>query len=167
MDVKGGGGFCLVLLENGILFAMGHKDRCGFAFNSEDFCTPVSVQIGCNDLVQTICCSWGCAIVETANGKWFGFGDASAQKSPAYGKEISKTPSRIDDIFPCNFSVRKLTATAYCFFILLDNGDLYSIGNGKNGEMGIKDAAEYSSWILCKSNVTDVQTGFWNSFVFV
>lgn len=175
-DVRAGNEFCIVLLKDGTLHAMGHANRCGMQmyrhlmyFQKEDtshFSTPVMVRINTYSVASIACCSVGGTIVKTEKNEWYAFGDASIQQSLAYGEVVNTEAVRIDYAFPRNVNVVKLVATKSCFFMLCDKGDMYVIGNGGYGEMGINFAQSVARWTLCKQNVADVQTGIYNSFVF-
>lgn len=158
----------MVLLQDGSLHAMGYKDRCGRENATDHFYCPVLVKVGNNSKIARIaCCSQACTIVETVNHEWYAFGDPAEQRKPAFGKAISKTAIRIDDVFPKNCEVKKIVSTIYSFFMLCANGDLFVVGNGGFGEMGINNGKNIDQWTLCKQNVVDVQTGAYNSFVFL
>ncbi len=164
-DVQAGAFHSIVLLADGSLYAMGKKECCGQASATANFYSPVPVSVGTK--IASICCSSFCTIVQTVNDEWYAFGDTSTQPQPAYGKEVSLTASRIDDVFPKGIKIKKLVATSNAFFLLSYKNDLYVVGNGGNGEMGMKNGESIYKWTLCKNNVADVQTGYYNSFVFL
>lgn len=157
----------MVLLKDGTLHAMGHRNRCGQATASDNFYSPVLVNFGNNVKISSIaCCSQECTIVKTLNNEWYAFGEPCFKSFPAYGKEVTRDPRRIDDAFPKNVIIKQLLATCHAFFMLCENGDLYVVGNGSNGEMGTK-STQIHKWTLFKQNVAFIQTGLFNSFVFL
>lgn len=174
-----GGNHASILLENGELYVIGNVFCCGtyVPLSSEQRGMFVPTLVATS--IDYICCAYASTIGKSANNKWiaFGYQDESKcnmidfgynQTAPAYGKQVSMIPSRIDDIFPkpaC--TVKKLVASWYCFFLLYEDGDLYCIGNGENFEMGMNDGANIDTWTLCKQNVHDVHCGSVNSFVLV
>lgn len=166
-DVHGGSGFCVVLLQDGSLYAMGHRNRCGIQTTSDCY-VPVLVHFGAK--VESIaCCAHACTIVRTYNNEWFAFGETNedtGQKKPAVGMTLCETATRIDHLFPQVSSIVKMVATAQAFFLLCDNGNLYVIGNGASGVFGLNNDHNVDVWTMCKTNVADVQTGLRNSFVF-
>lgn len=165
-EVKAGDDFCMVLLKNGTLHAMGHKNRCGQDTAAGNFYSPAIVSVGNNAKIASIaCCSQASTIVQTVTNEWFAFG-SKAQEKPAYGKVATKTATRIDDIFPKQSKIKKLVATMNSFLMLCDDGYLYVIGNRGNGEMGMNEGKDIETWSLSMINVADVQTGLHNSFVF-
>lgn len=162
----------IVLLQDGSVYAMGDKACCGQASTTGHFYSPVLVSVGNATKIASFCCSAFCSIVQTVNDEWYAFGNAQNQNEPAYGKEVSLTASRIDDVFPKGIKVKKLAATYHAFFLLSDKNDLYVVGNGYNGEMGMNNdksdkGKDIDKWTLCKSNVINVQTGVHNSFIFL
>lgn len=165
VDVQAGAEFCIVLLRDGSLHAMGHKDCCGQANPSGHFLSPILIQT--NKIVSRIaCCSIACTIVQTVDGEWLAFGDAYLQPKPTCGKQLCKVVTKMKS-FPKNALVSKIVATQNAFFMLCDNSDLYVIGAKGQGEMGTNDGKNIDKWTLCKKRVADVQTGSCNSFVFL
>lgn len=94
------------------------------------------------------------------NNQWYAFGEG-------FGITNFIHPTRIDDSFPTvTVTVTKIVASLNCFFMLCENGNLYVVGKGEKGEMGLGKTANIEKWTLCKQSVVDVQTGVHNSFVF-
>lgn len=58
VDVQAGENFCIVLLQDGSLHAMGEKDRIGREDGNDHFYAPVMVHVGDNAKIERIvCCS--------------------------------------------------------------------------------------------------------------
>lgn len=158
-DVQVGCGFSMVQLKNGCLYAMGNRNYCG-QYSDGHFFSPVSVNVGNQEPVISVACSRKCTFVQTVNKQWFMFGNA-------VGSTNHLTATRADTEFPTNVSVQKIVASGNVFFMLCDNGDLYVIGHGEKGEMGMNNRANIDKWTLCKQSVDDVQAGLFNSFIFL
>lgn len=155
----------MILLQDGSLYAMGIKNCCGQASAKDHFYSPVLVSVG--SPTTFVCCSLNLTIVQTENKEWYAFGDARYQPSPIYGKSVSLTPERMDDIFSQGIQVKKLVATRHAFFLLTTDNDLYVFGKSAYDEIGIKNRKNIDNWTLCKTNIIDVQVGSHNSFVFI
>ena len=163
-DIQAGSSHSIVLLQDGSLYAMGVKQRCGQEPNHNGhFYSPVLVSIGVP--VKSICCSYLCTIFQTIKNKYYAFGDVYNQKYPICGKKISLTPERIDDVFPQGIQVKKMVATSNTLFLLTYTNDLYVVGQNRHSEIGANKICE--KWTHFKSNILDIQTGPYNSFLFL
>lgn len=162
--VQAGNGFCIVLLEDGSLHAMGKSTCCGQTHvHKFDYFAPIQVRT-CNMQVVSLCCSSACTIIKSQNNEWYAFGDASSIAVP--GKKITGAVSRIDDAFPKDAKIKKMVASMNAFFLLDDNNVLHVAGNTSYGEMGIGYYCFAPTWRICKHEVVDVQAGAVHSFVF-
>lgn len=157
----------MVLLQDGSLHAMGEKHRCGQASSSSDYYSPVPVQIEKYAKIASIaCCSYACTIVKTVRNEWFGFGDPNSQEQYAYGKPVTCTATRIDDVFPSNVVIKQLLASKHAFFMRCANGDLYSVGAIGQNEIG-QFHKRTDKWVcILQTTVAFIQIGMQNSFIF-
>lgn len=163
-DVQAGDDFCVVLLKDGTLHAMGFRSSCGKAVVTDHCYAPVLVTIS-SKIQSIVTCGRACTILLSDKKEWLAFGDVVIQGEPAYGKPVSAVALRIDDAFPQGKTVLKIVASKESFFMLCDNGDMYVMGRPGKGEMGCH--VQIEKWTLHKQNVANVQTGWFNSFVFL
>lgn len=117
-DVQAGYLFCVVLLKDGSLYAMGNEYCCGQATTMNHFFAPVQVNIGtANPKVESItCCSYASTLVKTVNDQYYAFGNVSEQAKPAFGKEVCHIASRIDESFPQHIKIKKNCRIQVCIF---------------------------------------------------
>lgn len=187
-DIKAGCTHAVVLLQDGSLYAMGERGTCGRVWGKCHFhyYEPTRVPIG-TPILSICTCSGACTIVQSINNEYYAFGNAERQTLPAYGKHIQTIPERIDNVFPVyqslenlttlpntdhtflpnQIQVKKLVSSLTSFFLLMSNNDLYVVGKGSHGEMGIANCGKLEKWTFCKSNIADVQASPFNSFIFV
>lgn len=163
VKIEAGDCFSMVLLANGSLYAMGHKDRCGQASAINNFVSPVQVVIP-NTHLTFVCCSKACTLVQSSS-QWFAFGQAGilGQDAPAFGKPVTSTATVIHDSFP-QVSIVKLVASYFAFFLLSNDGTVYVVGNGRAGDMGIQNGKNIDKWTVAMQNVHRVFAGQHNSF---
>lgn len=157
-DIQAGTSYTIVLLENGLLYAMGKSEYCGQGLSAYDFYSPVLVSIGNANKIVSIYCSFHCTIIQTVNQQFYMFGDLEY-----LNKSQILTPQLVNDIFPINQSftgfeqeiqIKKFISSKMTFFLLTKTNDLYIIKND-------------NQWTFCKTNVLDVQTGIHDSFLFL
>lgn len=146
---------------------MGWYNSCGQGASKDHFYSPVLINVGNLNKISSFCCSKTSTIVQTMNGEWYGFGEEDYKYNTIYGKKMTLTPQRIDDAMPKGIQIKKLVATGFAFFMLTTGNDLYVVGKGKYGEMGMNNEKNIEKWTLCKTNIADVQTGIDNSFLFI
>lgn len=110
---------------------------------------------------MSICCSESYTILQTASGKWFGFGSSQSWiKSTLCGKKSSQIPQRIDDSFPKGETIIKFCCSASGYFLLTKRNQLYTIGDNGYGEL-LKDRKMETWREFMIDNGTEFMTETW------
>lgn len=166
----------VILLQNGQVYAFGSFNCCGIVNIDGHNLTPIAVTIpNCSFPVTNIVCAAWSTLLQCKDGSWYAFGCPS-QAKPAYGKEVTIKPSKLNSIFPISSTqkpirVRKIVATYYCFFAISDENDLYVVGyNTNTGALGMGNTSNVNVWtkhptVASADSFVDVQTGWHNAFV--
>lgn len=163
-DVKTGAFHSIILLQNGDLYGMGLKKCCGQS-KEKYFYYPALISIQHMNFQSFVCCSWAFTMVQNSKNELYAFGSTTEQTFIKDGRVIGSEPFRMDYSFPFAKQIKKIIATNFSFFLLTNKNDLYTAGYVNSDEKYSHTIID--KWILCKTNVVNINTGFSNLFLFI
>lgn len=155
-DIQMGDGHTVFLLQTGQVYTMGANQCCGKISNNH-FWSPTFLDF--KEPIRSIYCGSVWTVIQTESKKWYAFGQERGSV-PNYGRNMTIIPQCIDDLFPQSIQVKKIVSTRERFFILSQNGDLYSVKNVLSIDLNFK------GWKHLKSNVVDMKSGILTLVVF-
>lgn len=168
VDVQCGLRHSIVLLQDGSLYAMGAYSCCGNPLGNIPFDHHVPIRVSINkpffflvswvrynneQFIKSICVNSSSTIVETKEGEWYAFGDATFSSSHI-GKKICLLPQRVDFVFPSK--VKKLISTKYNFALLDFENQVYILETNHSNP----------KWTFYKSQIVNIQSSEKNLIFF-